>query len=325
MTGPLARAVARSRVPELGTLTTSTTSGDIAPIALSSPITSGNIIEITIDPTSANDGAIEYVSFVADAWLALVAQATEPGTGDTQVAMGFKVTRGNDDQSTDFGSGSIYVWRGSTDSQLYFATARPQDQGAAVTVYQTNLGGPEGPTGATGAAGADGTDGTDGTDGDIAGIDAGTGIRIDDGGTTTPEVNIANNANLPGNPTTTTQATGNNSTRIATTAFVKDQGYGTGTGDVTGIDAGDGIRIDDGATSTPEVNIDDDSVVQDMIADDAVGVDQLKIGSWQRDRFAWIADCPTNGPLDIYRYSFVASETDRRPVRSGASILNASA
>ena len=49
-------------------------------------------------------------------------------------------------------------------------------------------------------------------DGDIAGIDAGTGIRIDDGGTTTPEVNIANNANLPGNPTTTTQAT------MATTA-----------------------------------------------------------------------------------------------------------
>ena len=71
---------------ELGTLTTSTTSGDIAPITLSEAITSGNVIEIIIDPTSANDGAMEYVSFVADAWLALTAQATEPAVGDTQVA-----------------------------------------------------------------------------------------------------------------------------------------------------------------------------------------------------------------------------------------------
>ena len=45
--------------------------------------------------------------------------------------------------------------------------------------------------------------------GDLTGIDAGTGIRIDDPTTTTPEVNIANSANLPGNPTTTTQTTGN--------------------------------------------------------------------------------------------------------------------
>ena len=111
--------------------------------------------------------------------------------------------------------------------------------------------------------------------GDLTGIDAGTGIRIDDPTTTTPEVNIANSANLPGNPTTTTQTTGNNSTRIATTAFVLSNAGGG----ITGIDAGDGIRIDDGATSTPEVNIDDDSVTEDMIADDAVGVAQLKTGS----------------------------------------------
>ena len=89
---------------ELGTLTTSTTSGDIAPIALSEAITSGNIVEIIIDPTSANDGAIEYVSFVVGCMVgANVAQATEPAVGDTQVAIGLKVTRGNDDQSTDFG------------------------------------------------------------------------------------------------------------------------------------------------------------------------------------------------------------------------------
>ena len=131
---------------ELGTLTTPTTAGDISPITLSEPITSGNIIEITIDPTAANDGAIEYVSFISDAWLGLAAQATEPGTGDTQVAIGFKVTRGNDDQTTDSGAGSIYIWRGSTDSQLYFAdraVARPGTPPAAVTVYQANLGAPE--------------------------------------------------------------------------------------------------------------------------------------------------------------------------------------
>src|SRR5262249_30159378 len=37
------------------------------------------------------------------------------------------------------------------------------------------------------------------------------------------QLGIANNAAIPGNPTTTTQATADNSTRIATTAFVKAQ------------------------------------------------------------------------------------------------------
>ena len=110
----------------------------------------------------------------------------------------------------------------------------------------------------------------------MTGIDAGTGIRIDDPTTTTPEVNIANSANLPGNPTTTTQAVGNDSTRIATTAFVLSNAGGG----ITGIDAGDGIRIDDGTTATPEVNIADDSVTQSKIADAAVGVDQIKLGEW---------------------------------------------
>ena len=130
--------------------------------------------------------------------------------------------------------------------------------------------------------------------GDLTGIDAGTGIRIDDPTTTTPEVNIANSANLPGNPTTTTQTTGNNSTRIATTAFVLSNAGGG----ITGIDAGDGIRIDDGTTATPEVNIADDSVTQAKIADAAVGMDQLKTTQGEMT-----GSSQTN--FDTHRYSFV--------------------
>ena len=41
-------------------------------------------------------------------------------------------------------------------------------------------------------------------------------------------------------------------------------------GDVTGIDAGTGIRIDDGTTATPEVNIADGGVGTTQLAADAV-------------------------------------------------------
>ena len=90
--------------------------------------------------------------------------------------------------------------------------------------------------------------------GDVEGIDAGDNIRIDDPNTSTPEVNLAASPALTGSPTSTTPADNDDSTRIATTAWVLDNAGG-GAGDVTGIDAGDGIRIDDPDTPTPEVNI----------------------------------------------------------------------
>lgn len=60
-------------------------------------------------------------------------------------------------------------------------------------------------------------------------------------------------ASLPGNPTTTTQSPGNNSTRIATTSFVTTAVANTGTGElsryiVTNYGAiGDGVKLTDGA------------------------------------------------------------------------------
>lgn len=52
-----------------------------------------------------------------------------------------------------------------------------------------------------------------------------------------PNPTIASSVNLPGNPTTTTPATADNSTLIATTAFVKAQGYVTATtAPVTSVD-----------------------------------------------------------------------------------------
>ena len=109
--------------------------------------------------------------------------------------------------------------------------------------------------------------------GDVSGLDAGDGIRIDDGATSTPEVNIANNADLPGSPTTSTAPTVTNSTRIATTAYVRAQ---SGIfGDVSGIDAGDGIRVDDGATGTPEVNIADNGVGAAKLDPESASVGQV--------------------------------------------------
>lgn len=58
----------------------------------------------------------------------------------------------------------------------------------------------------------------------VRSLAAGTGITLtnSNGVSGNPTLSISSDADLPGNPTTTTQLAGNNSTRLATTAFVKN-------------------------------------------------------------------------------------------------------
>ena len=153
-----------------------------------------------------------------------------------------------------------------------------------------------------------------GGSGTLTAIDAGTGIRVDDGATDTPEVNIADsgvgttqladasvthdklatdaveNENIKDGTieadkleATNTPVDGQIVTYdSATGGFTwepKPSGGGGGGGDLTGIDAGTGIRIDDGATDTPEVNIADGGVGTTQLADS--GVTNAKIGDGQ--------------------------------------------
>ena len=62
-------------------------------------------------------------------------------------------------------------------------------------------------------------------------------------GATSISTTIKSNVALSGNPTTTTQSTSDNSTRIATTAYVKNQGYSTTSGTVTSVGIAPGIGI----------------------------------------------------------------------------------
>ena len=80
--------------------------------------------------------------------------------------------------------------------------------------------------------------------GDVTGIDAGTAITISDGTTATPQVAVTSACNTAWNSAKTIA---DGLTSCAGLACV---------GDVTGIDAGDGITVNDGTTATPEVTVD---------------------------------------------------------------------
>ena len=82
---------------------------------------------------------------------------------------------------------------------------------------------------------------------------------------------------LTGTPTAPTADANDSSTQIATTEYVQSEISGFGTGDVTGIDAGTGIRIDAGGTATPEVNVSDGGVGSTQLASDAVTT--VKLGA----------------------------------------------
>lgn len=76
------------------------------------------------------------------------------------------------------------------------------------------------------------------------------------GPTLTPTLIINNNVNLTGNPTTTTQTSGNSSTRIATTAFVAAAISGLGVGTMTSITPGVGFLSHTPITTSGTINVD---------------------------------------------------------------------
>ena len=104
-----------------------------------------------------------------------------------------------------------------------------------------------------------------------------SGIARDSELRTDSEVGEAAFENPPDDLTSTQQ-------QAVRTAIGAGSGGGGG-GDLTGIDAGTGIRVDDADTATPEVNIADggvgttqladDAVTSAKIADDSIGPDQL--------------------------------------------------
>ena len=106
--------------------------------------------------------------------------------------------------------------------------------------------------------------------GDVTGIDAGTAITVSDGSTATPQVAV-----------TTACNTAWNSAKTIADGLASCAGLAC-VGDVTGIDAGDGITVNDGSTATPEVTV-DSTVVRTTGDQSIAGVktftDQVKVAT----------------------------------------------
>ena len=81
------------------------------------------------------------------------------------------------------------------------------------------------------------------------------------------------------------------------------EGYTPSSGDVTGIDAGTGIRIDDGTTATPEVNIADGGVGETQLADSAVSNQKIQDGTIEV-RKLWSQNTPADGQIATYNHSW---------------------
>ena len=99
---------------------------------------------------------------------------------------------------------------------------------------------------------------------------------------------IASSVSLAGNPTTTTQATSNNSTRIATTAFVQALSGG-GSGDITAVLTASNSGLEGGVTSgdadlvianlgVTTARLANNAVTRAKIANDAISTDQIVAG-----------------------------------------------
>ena len=91
--------------------------------------------------------------------------------------------------------------------------------------------------------------------------------------------NAVTSASISGSTLTLTLADG------TTSDLTLPSGGGGGSGDLTGIDAGTGIRIDDGDSATPEVNVDAAGVGTAQIADDAVTTAKIAGGTDGTDEY----------------------------------------
>ena len=119
-------------------------------------VVDGYDMEFVLSNGGASGNRRGYGRLTSNEFLLLPVQATAPTT--TAEAQGLLV------RQTDVSGGvstnvldQLFVWRGATDSDLYYATR--QGGSFRLQVYKWIAGGPTGPAGADGAAGADGMDG----------------------------------------------------------------------------------------------------------------------------------------------------------------------
>ena len=190
---------------------------DVVPAAAEWILFNGGAL--TSDADDAPNADWKWIN-AAD-WRLLTAASASDAVADG-TGMLFVDWVSNDISTTNFTRRDVKIGRTSTNTVLVAVMDASEDLTGATIRYVTGVGG------TAVAANPTGTDGTDLT-------------RITIGPT---------NYNLPAG------------------------GEGGG-GDVTGIDAGTGIRIDDGDTATPEVNIADDGVDTAQLADGAVETAQL--------------------------------------------------